>query len=435
MTETIYYALSFFLILPVGFLFYFPFRHFLKKPIYMVIVANILFYLASIFLVPPLLILSNGHNLLVMLPVLALFFFMLNSFTNLDNTRSFVLFLWSTGLVSFASAFSQAFYIANSLDISDYRVLILRPVLSIIITVLTIAFTYNVDTRFVTDPNVPVSLWLTYMPVPLILSYQNTILIAYEPNMISSTKEFASYLLIMVGALVVFFILSVTFYSTATLHIQSTKLLEEKKYLEFQKNQYSVITKDVQRTNKLLHDFKHTINTLRSLATEDGSEKILSYLNTLNNTTTSTEIMNYCNHAPINSVLNHYAFRARTQNIPLRLQIDIPETLPMEDHEICSLIGNLMENAIDASMLLPESKRSFSLSVVYKGEKLMIVSSNTFDGVVKKSGDEYYSTKHSGSGIGIRSIRETIEHYGGIMNVHYDKNEFFVDIMLLFQKK
>jgi len=99
---------------------------------------------------------------------------------------------------------------------------------------------------------------------------------------------------------------------------------------------------------------------------------------------------------------------------------------------MAALFGNIMENAIQACIGLPEEKRYFNLTTETRhGNRLYVVSTNSFDGNVLKSGDgAYRSTKHGGQGTGLASIAAVAEKYGGSARVYNSGTEFFVDVVL-----
>ena len=90
-----------------------------------------------------------------------------------------------------------------------------------------------------------------------------------------------------------------------------------------------------------------------------------------------------------------------------------------------------MENAIDGCLTIPEGGRYFCLTTENRhGNKLYIVSTNSFDGKVRKGKDGYHSTKHSGNGIGLTAIAAVAEKYGGSAQASNSDTEFYMDVTL-----
>ena len=96
-----------------------------------------------------------------------------------------------------------------------------------------------------------------------------------------------------------------------------------------------------------------------------------------------------------------------------------------------SLFGNLIENAIDGCLTVPQGKRYFCLTAeVRHGNSLYIVSTNSFDGKTRKGKDGYRSTKHGGKGTGLSAIASAAEKYGGSAQAYDNGEEFCVDVIL-----
>jgi len=135
--------------------------------------------------------------------------------------------------------------------------------------------------------------------------------------------------------------------------------------------------------------------------------------------------------AAMNALFGYYHEMAVSASIDTDWHIELPEPLPVTELDMVSMLGNLMENAIDGCRTMPEGKRYFCLTTqVQHGNSLYIVSTNSFDGKTRKGKDGYRSTKHSGKGTGLASIAAAAEKYGGSVQVSDNGAEFYVDIML-----
>ncbi len=131
----------------------------------------------------------------------------------------------------------------------------------------------------------------------------------------------------------------------------------------------------------------------------------------------------------MNALLNYYAVTAAKCDIDTKWDIELPENISVADPDLCTLVGNLIENAIAGCQTL-ETGRYHQLSVTVRNDvNLYIVSTNSFDGNVKIKDGHYQSLKHS-YGIGINSIEMTAEKYRGSTRFHHEGNEFYADVML-----
>ena len=98
---------------------------------------------------------------------------------------------------------------------------------------------------------------------------------------------------------------------------------------------------------------------------------------------------------------------------------------------ICLVLSNLLENAIEASLKTEDSRRKIVIKMyLHHTHILLIQAENNFDAKILEKNGVYLSTKHSGNGIGIQSIRHITERNGGASSFTYKDGEFMAKIMI-----
>ena len=101
--------------------------------------------------------------------------------------------------------------------------------------------------------------------------------------------------------------------------------------------------------------------------------------------------------------------------------------------DLCSVVGNLLNNAIQGAMDAPEGKRYITFKAdVELNNDIYIVVSNSFDGVVKKENGKYFTTKSNGHGIGLESIQTTVNKYNGYVKFYNDNVVVFNQLVGAF---
>ena len=190
----------------------------------------------------------------------------------------------------------------------------------------------------------------------------------------------------------------VLFYRGTAVIVEHAKLKERSPLLEMQAHQYHMLQEHMSQTARLRHDFRHSVHLLSSLAEKGDISNIQAHLTEYETRLTEHVPANYCTNAALNALFGYYHEMAVSSGIHTDWHIHLPEPLAVSELDLTALFGNLMENAIAGCLSLPERSRYFSLTTEIRHKNsLYIVSTNSFDGHVRKEKDRYRSTKHGGS--------------------------------------
>jgi len=184
------------------------------------------------------------------------------------------------------------------------------------------------------------------------------------------------------------------------------------------------------------HDYKFHLKTALDMLTGGDTEKSKEYLSGLQKQFETRELPNFCSNAVINSLVSNYAEKCKELNIEFNVSISIPHGFTVPNYEMCIVLGNLLENAVEACQKLnppaPESQvqiagnyRQIKLVLKPKGEQLILMVRNTFNGDVVMDEDKFVSTKKENSGgIGLESVMAVVDRFGEMFRINHD-NKFF----------
>ncbi len=243
---------------------------------------------------------------------------------------------------------------------------------------------------------------------------------------------FPIYITLLLVLLLFLIAMYVSFYHTAMGILRTAAIQERIQFFEMAENQYRMQKKYIEDTAKERHDFKQSVFTLKRLADAGNLTALQQYLTKYVSTLPETEIRHFCKNHAVNALLNYYAQLAASNGIQLDWHTDIPEWIHVAEPDLCSLLGNLIENAFaGCSTVEDTAPRYHCLSVELRNNvNLYIVSTNSFDGFVRLKDGQYESTKRKGSGIGIHSVKMIAEKYRGTARFHHMGTEFYADVML-----
>ena len=208
------------------------------------------------------------------------------------------------------------------------------------------------------------------------------------------------------------------------------KAKRSKMLIDMKSEQYNMITEKIEKTRKSRHDIHHHINVVYQLAKENKIEQLIEYLEEYNKIDSTKEPMVYCNNSTVDAILNHYILLAKDNGIEVHLNVALPEELKIRDTDLCIVIGNLLENAIEASK--KEENKRIKLRINRSNEYICMLVSNLYNGEIKKGHSGYYSRKREfkDTGIGLSSVSAVVEKYDGRMEIDHTNGEFNVFIMM-----
>ena len=181
------------------------------------------------------------------------------------------------------------------------------------------------------------------------------------------------------------------------------------------------------------HDLHHHIHMINYYLEEKEYDKLQTYVNEYRDSIPNGDRIRFCENHIINNILFYFASHAKEHNIDFSVQLSIPNNLNIADHEIAVLLGNLLENAIDACMNQKNSDRRIIVKGECNAHSLLFTIDNTFENEIKrnKRGD-LLTTKPEGNGIGVESAKKIVERYHGFFSADQKDNLFCVSFILNF---
>lgn len=216
---------------------------------------------------------------------------------------------------------------------------------------------------------------------------------------------------------------------------QIATLKEQLKYSEMmtkiQIRESLALQNNIDTTIKLRHDMRHHFIALNGYMEPPDIPGAKNYLNTLVEALNSLELKPYCKNHVVNSLLNYYSERAVNQNIKVTISVKIHELFPIADTALCTILGNLFENALEACMRPNVPSPFISLNIGYAGSNMLVISiRNSFSGEVRMQDGFFISSKRNEIGIGTSSIKYMADQYDGICRFSHENNIFEVSVLL-----
>ena len=274
--------------------------------------------------------------------------------------------------------------------------------------------------------NVGWNLWLSSILIPIST-------LVYEIMFVSNDSPSQSK---VITSVIILFVINISaFYlydSLSKSYVRQSKL----SILETENTLYSKQCEIMQSSTEELQEFRHDMNNqfiaLSQLIRAEHykeAEKQLSHLTTL---TKSKIIYSTSGNVIIDGLINYKLQNALADKIKVKTEIAVPKQINIETTDLVAILGNLIDNALNALVDVQDDKRSLTIKVVFSQERLIIRISNPYAGdVVCKEGRivsaKQDSRKH---GYGLNNIAKAINKYTGYMDIDYSDNIFTVDILM-----
>ena len=141
--------------------------------------------------------------------------------------------------------------------------------------------------------------------------------------------------------------------------------------------------------------------------------------------------LHFCENQAVDSVFGYYSTIAERENIPFHALVSLPADLSIDEINLCLVFSNLLENAIQASVKTAPARRKINVEVYPHHKHLLLIHvENTFDGKIQQKNNIFQSSKRSGNGIGIESVRHITDKNGCACDFTYKDGIFSAKILL-----
>ncbi len=218
--------------------------------------------------------------------------------------------------------------------------------------------------------------------------------------------------------------------------LEENALFERK--LECYANQLDVLMQSEEKINALRHDLKHHLNELIIMAkrNEENNSEIINYIQNMQMFMENKSEYSSSGNKEVDSILNYMLNKAQEVLNDVEYQISIPKEVDIRLFDLNVILGNLLENAIEAASNSKDKK--LYVLVKFKKGMLFINVRNTYEDTLIKKGENYLTTKKAMEkhGVGLSNVKRVVNSYHGNIEILDSDNFFDVKIMLytLFMK-
>lgn len=271
--------------------------------------------------------------------------------------------------------------------------------------------------------SIPTPYWISLLAIPIC-----TIIM-----LVSIFQANASYATLVVSGICAFMINCLTFLLYDQVSLSATRQMEQtliEEQMAFYEKQFQTMKTSMDHIRLIRHDLKNRISPLYHLAKSQKYEELTEQLHALHSSYNPKQAFFNSGNDTIDSIVNLKCSAAKQFGVTMDIDVLIPTDLPLDAFDIAVLLGNLLDNAIEAAV--NTTNKTISLSIKYAKGCLKFKVINSFDGIIIKNDGCFLSRKSNqmNHGLGLKSVEQIVEKYDGSLKIEYDDHTFSAVAMI-----
>lgn len=212
--------------------------------------------------------------------------------------------------------------------------------------------------------------------------------------------------------------------------------LAEEKVTRYQKDlikkHYDEVQNMYRATRGWRHDYHNHIQTMKVYLQMQEYNQLDKYLQELDKDLTTVDTVIKTGNVMIDAILNSKISLAKSRDINVNAKAIVPPELKISEVDLSLIIGNLMDNAMEAVMKIEDKEQRFIRVYVdiLKGQLYIYIMNSTCENL-KRVGNIFKTTKkHAGHGLGLSRVDKVVKQYNGYLDRQWEEDVFATEIML-----
>ena len=205
------------------------------------------------------------------------------------------------------------------------------------------------------------------------------------------------------------------------------------KLVEYQTEQSEKHLNEVRSIHKEMrgykHDFHHHLQTLKGQLEAGEVDRALAYIEQLDNQLMNVDTLLKTGNVSLDAILSAKIAQAKAENIAVTVKANVPDQLTISDLELSIIIGNLLDNAIEACRTV-KGERFIRIFISMKGSMLYFSMLNAAGAKKKKTGSLFATHKDGVHGFGLRRAEAILEEHGGWVKYNSEDGAFTSEFLV-----
>jgi len=203
----------------------------------------------------------------------------------------------------------------------------------------------------------------------------------------------------------------------------------QEQLLNLQQTQHKQLLQYMEDMKEVRHDLRQHISVIWAYLEQEDIDGMKKYLQAYERKLPADIRRTFAKNFALNAVCTHFAEEARKYEIDYDVSLDTPEELPISEPEVCALLGNLLENAVDACREV-QSAPFIKVRGMWEDGRMVITVDNSCERAPVWEGERLHSSKRDGLGTGTWVVQRTAERSGGVAKFVYEDGVFYSSVLL-----
>lgn len=192
-------------------------------------------------------------------------------------------------------------------------------------------------------------------------------------------------------------------------------------------------------TRGVIHDMNNHIICLKNMADNSDVEGIEKYLGNITETISRLDLKIKTGNSISDAIINEKYNIAMSEKIEFLCDFILPKELSIEPIDLCVILGNALDNAIEACRRINDASihKIISIKSYIKGSYLIMEFSNSTNEKIRYNRNKIMTIKSDkfNHGIGILNMKESIKKYNGVLDIIQEKNKVIITVMMRINRK
>ena len=212
---------------------------------------------------------------------------------------------------------------------------------------------------------------------------------------------------------------------------ESEQLKRENELLKLEEKRHDELLSFIEDARAMRHDFRHHMAVVGELAQGGKVDEVVAYADQFVEASRKAHSNLYCENSAVDAIAAHYDALAESRGVNVTWTLDLPGELPVKEVDFCSVLGNLVENAIIAAGKCEGAEAVANVKAgTFAGNIITLVVENGYAEPLSLAEDGLPQSNREGHSVGLTSVAAIARRYNGSLTISTEGSTFSATVVL-----